>query len=113
MDVERGIGGELLEQLADARERLVMARLHGEEFFEGAQEGWGRLRVLAPDLEREVQERQVEVHLLLVVSALVGEVACGLRRAAERCGAILDDIVLALLLGLSSPAFLFPGFVFA
>ena len=113
MDVERRIGGELLELLSDAREGLVMAHLLGEEFFEGAQEGWGCLRVLVPDLECQAQERQVEVHFLLLVSALVGEVACGFRRAAERGGAVLDHIVLALLLGLSSPTFLFPAFVFS
>ncbi len=42
MDVEGGIGGEGLEPLLKARERLVMAHLLGEEFFEGSQDGRGR-----------------------------------------------------------------------
>jgi len=47
------------------------------------------------------------------VSALVGEVAGGFRRTAERCGAVVHDIVLALFLELSSPIFLLAVFFFA
>jgi hypothetical protein len=48
------------------------------------------------------------------MGALAGEVAGGFRRAAERCGTVLNDIVLTLFLALlSSPIFLFAVFIFA
>jgi len=76
-------------------------------------QGWRGQRGFSPDLEREVQERQVKVQFLLLVGALVGEVAGGFRRAGECCGAVLNDIVLALFLQLTSPTFFFPVFVLA
>jgi hypothetical protein len=60
-----------------------------------------------------VQEGQIEVEFLLLVGALVGEVAGGFRRAGERRGAVFHHIVLALFLQLASPTFFFPVFVFA
>lgn len=113
MDVERGIGGEILEALSEASEHLLMTQLLGEEFFESGQDGRSCFGVLAPDLKCEAQEGQIEGPFLLLMNALVGEVACGFRRAGECRGAVVNHIVLALLLDLPLPAFLFPAFIFA
>ena len=60
-----------------------------------------------------MQVRQIEVQFLLLVGALVGEVAGGFRRTAKRGGAVVHDSVLALFLKLSSPIFLLAVILFA
>src|SRR5262249_874473 len=79
----------------------------------GGQEPLGGLRVLAPDLQREMQEGQIEFQLLLLVSALIGEVSCCLCRTGQRRGAMVYHVVLLPVALLASPALFLPAeFVF-
>jgi hypothetical protein len=65
--------------------------------------------VLAPDLQRETQEGQIERQFLLIVCALVTEVPSGFGRAGQRGGAVLYHIVLLLpLVLLASQPLVFP-----
>jgi hypothetical protein len=69
------------------------------------------LRVARPNLECQAQEGQIELDLLLVVSALAGGVRCRFCCTGESGGAVQHHIVLLLELPvalLASEAFFFP-----
>jgi hypothetical protein len=113
MDVQRGVLGKSLERRTEGLEDMDVALVLLPELLESVQECLGGgLRPLTPDLQRQVQEGQIELKLLLVVSALGGEVRCRFSRAGECCGAVQHHIVLFLALPialLASEALFFPS----
>ncbi len=99
MDMQGRIGGEVFELLSDLGERLLLTEPFAQERFERGEERRGcRLGLLAPDLEREAQVRQIEVQILQVLSALAGEVRGRLSGTAQGGGAVRDDVVFLLAL---------------